>query len=72
MQYYHRLRNFIRERRPAQNVSARLGHASASITAYTYAYALESVDQQAADKLDEIMKKNRQLKACSCYFIGLN
>lgn len=41
---------------PLKNVSARLGHSSASITANIYAHALESVDRQAADKLDQIMK----------------
>lgn len=42
---------------PLKNVSARLGHSSASITANIYAHALESVDRQAADKLDQLMKK---------------
>lgn len=40
---------------PLKNVSTRLGHSSTTVTANVYAHALESVDRQAADKLDEIM-----------------
>ncbi len=44
---------------PLKNVSARLGHSSASITANVYAHALVSVDRQAAEKLDQIMKRGQ-------------
>ncbi|MDR3587495.1 MAG: tyrosine-type recombinase/integrase [Desulfosporosinus sp.] len=44
---------------PLKNVSARLGHASSTITANIYAHALETVDRQAADKLDQIMNKGQ-------------
>lgn len=44
---------------PLKNVSARLGHRTASITADIYAHALQSVDKLAADKLDQIIREGQ-------------
>lgn len=42
---------------PLKNVSARLGHTDIRTTANIYADALESVDRNAADKMDQYLKK---------------
>ena len=40
---------------PLKNVSTRLGHADIRTTANIYSEALQSVDRQAADKMDEFL-----------------
>ena len=40
---------------PLKNVSSRLGHADIRTTANIYGAALQSVDRQAADKMDEFL-----------------
>ena len=40
---------------PLKNVSSRLGHADIRTTANIYSEALQSVDRQAADKMDEFL-----------------
>lgn len=42
---------------PLKNVSSRLGHADIRTTANLYSQALHSVDRQAADKMDQYLKK---------------
>jgi integrase len=42
---------------PLKNVSSRLGHADIRTTANIYGQALHSVDRQAADKMDQYLKK---------------
>lgn len=42
---------------PLKNVSARLGHTDIRTTANIYADALESVDRNAAEKMDQYLKK---------------
>jgi len=42
---------------PLKNVSSRLGHADIRTTANIYGLALQSVDKQAADKMDQYLKK---------------
>jgi len=42
---------------PLKNVSSRLGHADIRTTANIYGAALQSVDRQAADKMDQYLKK---------------
>jgi len=50
-----------------KNVSSRLGHSSVKITGDIYARALQSVDKQAALKMDKIIagngKKQKQKRA---------
>ena len=43
---------------PLKSVSARLGHADIRTTANIYSDALQSVDRQAADKMDEFLRRN--------------
>ena len=43
---------------PLKNVSSRLGHADIRTTANIYGEALQSVDRQAADKMDEFLLRN--------------
>jgi len=46
---------------PLKNVSSRLGHSDIRTSANIYANALQSVDRQAADKMDQYLQKiNRQ------------
>ena len=45
---------------PLKNVSARLGHADIRTTANIYADALQSVDREAADKMDQYMDKAKK------------
>ena len=40
---------------PLKNVSSRLGHADIRTTANIYSEALQSIDRQAADKMDEFL-----------------
>ncbi|WP_432748719.1 tyrosine-type recombinase/integrase [Pectinatus frisingensis] len=42
---------------PLKNISNRLGHADIRTTANIYAEALQSVDRQAADQMDQYLKK---------------
>ena len=44
---------------PLKNVSARLGHADIRTTANIYSEALQSVDRQAADKMDEFLQRKK-------------
>ncbi len=44
---------------PLKNVSARLGHADIRTTANIYGEALQSVDRQAADKMDEFLQRKK-------------
>ena len=46
---------------PLKNVSSRLGHADIRTTLNIYSDALQSVDRQAADKMDEFLKKRRDV-----------
>ena len=43
---------------PLKNVSSRLGHADIRTTANIYGEALQSVDRQAASKMDEFLRQN--------------
>lgn len=43
---------------PLKNVSSRLGHADIRTTVNIYSEALQSVDRQAADKMDEFLGKS--------------
>lgn len=43
---------------PLKSVSARLGHADICTTANIYSEALQSVDRQAASKMDEFLRRN--------------
>ena len=43
---------------PLKSVSARLGHADIRTTANIYSEALQSVDRQAASKMDEFLRRN--------------
>ena len=45
---------------PLKNVSARLGHADIRTTANIYSEALQSVDRQAASKMEDFLRKNRK------------
>lgn len=59
---FHDLRHLnatllIAEGVPLKNVSKRLGHSNISTTADIYAHALRSVDQEAAEKLNKLFKK---------------
>ena len=45
---------------PLKNVSARLGHADIRTTANIYSEALQSIDRQAASKMEDFLKKNRK------------
>ncbi|OAT82238.1 site-specific integrase [Desulfotomaculum copahuensis] len=47
---------------PLKSVSARLGHATTGTTADIYAHALQSVDRQAADTMDEILTAGKKRK----------
>ena len=42
---------------PLKNVSSRLGHADIRTTANIYSVALQSVDKQAADKMDDFLRQ---------------
>ncbi|WP_196603184.1 tyrosine-type recombinase/integrase [Pectinatus haikarae] len=42
---------------PLKNISSRLGHADIRTTANIYGEALQSVDRQAADQLDQYFRK---------------
>lgn len=44
---------------PLKNVSSRLGHADIRTTANIYSEALQSVDRQAADKMDEFLHRKK-------------
>ena len=44
---------------PLKNVSSRLGHADIRTTANIYGTALQSVDHQAANKMDQYLQKVR-------------
>lgn len=64
---FHDLRHLnatllIAEGVPLKNVSKRLGHSNISTTADLYAHALRSVDQEAADKLDDLFKGHAEAK----------
>ena len=48
---------------PLKNVSSRLGHADIRTTANIYSEALQSVDRQAADKMDEFLGKSLQTES---------
>lgn len=61
--YFHALRHtsatlLIAEGISLKNVSTRLGHTDISTTGNIYAHALRSVDQEAAEKLDNILSKS--------------
>lgn len=45
---------------PLKNVSFRMGHADIRTTANMYGDALQSVDRQAASKMDEFLRKKRR------------
>ena len=45
---------------PLKNVSSRLGHSDIRTTANIYSEALQSVDRQAAAKMDEFLTRNRK------------
>lgn len=47
---------------PLKNISSRLGHADIRTTANIYGEALQSVDRQAADKMDEFLEKHDTLE----------
>ena len=47
---------------PLKNIISRLGHADIRTTANIYGEALQSVDRQAADKMDEFLRKSNILK----------
>ncbi|RJQ26243.1 MAG: site-specific integrase [Peptococcaceae bacterium] len=64
---FHDLRHtaatlLIAEGIPLKNISARLGHANTNTTATIYAHALQSVDRLAAEKMDNLLTKNKQKK----------
>lgn len=43
-------------------VSKRLGHADISTTLNVYTHALQNSDRTAADKLQNLFKKNKEIK----------
>ena len=45
---------------PLKNVSSRLGHADIRTTANIYSEALQTVDRQAAAKMDEFLQNSRK------------
>lgn len=64
---FHDLRHLnatllIAEGVPLKNVSKRLGHSNISTTADIYTHALQSVDQEAANKLDGLFKSSTKTK----------
>jgi Site-specific recombinase XerD len=48
---------------PLKNVSSRLGHSSITITADIYAHALQSVDVEAGQKLENLLNHSKKEQA---------